>query len=660
MERVPAELDKESVPWSPSSQDGTTTTSSSIACFESQPLPGESGTAVFIGGSGTTFDWHPSLPGVFLTAAHPKDTPDHTFEQKYDGQGHIQLWKYDDESKTAGCFGLIPHEGHCVWDIQWCPTSSVETSHRFAATFGNGEVAMYQIRALKNLENQAGVSLVDFERCVLRELEERTGLWWVLQWSHDGDRILVGSTQGDVALYDMHEARNEPVILWEAKHMDTAIVSIKWLSKVAYVTTGNDKVARVWDSREPGLVFHETNEHLNWGIVTEALGTSKYIACTHEGEGKLVSLGGITSGDGSSESEENNRVIMNVAGSLRSVVGCSLSAGKSVKGSRITHVCFCGGSSGIVFRVDIPSNVFKVKKVSAMVQKVAQIETDQKSGAFDKPKVVLRLLDGLFEDDVRVHKLRRANNGDSLLFNQPRSVLINKLGLSPDCSTLAVVTGSGLVFLLSLKICSRDVAKRGILRVQAGNDSLDVSDSESQDASLMTSSKKIRRFEKDASQDGGKKSKSKVKKGLLLANTGKSTSLPKKRGRPRKHPAPDSSSPQAEKLPNSKRAQPASNKEGNTIVPKKRGRPRKHPIAETSSQPSDQVPNKRKRGRPRKNTAEKDPAVKNPAPTPHPTSEVNSGSQQKDEQGPEPAENVEGNRPTQKPKKRGGPRKRKR
>ena len=302
---------------------------------------------------------------------------------------------------------------------------------------------MYNINDLNWTSDSNEMESVSFERFVLCSCENIEGLWSAVKWANDGEGLLVGSSRGMVALFDVNEGRGEPTLLWQAKHLKMAITSIEWLSQYQYVTAGNDKTSRVWDIREVGHFVYENFEYLSWGVVAAPLDEYRYALCTHEGEVRVVFPVSKNEKKPASRNSKT-RSILQVPGALSTIVTRQISP----EFDELEHVCYCGGSSGIVYRVTIPERAHRAKRRRVTADEVARFEVDEDSSERRSIRISLRTLVSP-ENEVDL-TLQRSRGGRSLLLDYPQELEIRRMKLSMDGSLLAATTNAGFILLMRI------------------------------------------------------------------------------------------------------------------------------------------------------------------------------------------------------------------
>lgn len=321
--------------------------------FECRPLPKRGGIA-FLGGHVSVLNWHPTAKGILATAAHNSKQLVHEVLRTYTGSAHIQIWHVAD--CHASCIGVVPHNGDCTWDLKWRPERSSNTSNiswggMFAAALGNGCVLICQFKdvdqASQNYKSSQGhTQALPHSRKILRNHKKddiRTPVR-ILEWSLDGNRLLVGSVNGYVEVYETSSDENVWP-RWVIIAHESILADMRWLSSTLFCTLGISCVLRLRDIRDPVGIIEQNAEGLSGSHSMSMLEPSVAVVGGDLGYLRVIRLCGT---DGFKAKTPVRRVYLQ--GSSFRAMRCAnvTSPGDS------QSLLYAGGCEGIVHKVLFP------------------------------------------------------------------------------------------------------------------------------------------------------------------------------------------------------------------------------------------------------------------------------------------------------------------
>ncbi|KAI0564189.1 WD40/YVTN repeat-like containing protein [Gracilaria domingensis] len=246
------------------------TSATRLSLFESKALP-ENGGIAFAGGRISALKWHPQVKGVLAAAAHRSDQPVHEVLKLYRGRGHIQLWFVD--NNLATCMGVVPHNGDCTWDLKWRPTtneaeSTNEQGGTFAAALGDGTILVCQFNDISR--NSNGCNAESGRMCVLPCSQKilRANVRGsppkpvrVVEWSLDGNRLLVGCVTGAVEVFESSSSESMWA-KWSVPAQESIVADIRWVNRYLFCSLGTSCVLRLRDIRDPIATIEQNAEGL--------------------------------------------------------------------------------------------------------------------------------------------------------------------------------------------------------------------------------------------------------------------------------------------------------------------------------------------------------------------------------------------------------------
>ncbi|PXF46034.1 hypothetical protein BWQ96_04209 [Gracilariopsis chorda] len=324
-----------------------------LKLFESLPLPGKGGIA-FTGGRVSVLKWHPTARGILATAAHKSEQLFHEVLRTYSGPAHIQIWRMSGTS--AACLGVIPHNGDCTWDLKWRPGRvKAEPANRwsgtFAAALGDGCIL---ISTFENVTQTSSgydsltgkVRVLPCSKTLLR-VHKKPFLRRpvrVLEWSLDGTRLLVGSVNGFVEVY---EASSDSSIWpkWTIPAQESIVSDMKWLNPSLFCTLGISCVLRLRDIRDPVATIEQNAEGLAGSLSMSMAEPNVAVVGGDTGYLRVVRLRGT---DNFNAKHPVRRVYVQ-GSSFRTMQSISV---PSPKGSRT--ILYTGGCEGIVHEISFP------------------------------------------------------------------------------------------------------------------------------------------------------------------------------------------------------------------------------------------------------------------------------------------------------------------
>lgn len=324
-----------------------------LKLFGSLSLPGRGG-LVFVGGRVSVLKWHPTAKGILATAAHRSEQLSHEVLTIYSGAAHIQIWRIS--GSTAACLGVVPHDGDCTWDLKWRPGRATvghanTWSGTFAAALGNGCILISsfdnatqntsgydsltgQVRVLPHSKTLLNVHKKPFLRRPVR----------VLEWSLNGSRLLVGSVNGFVEVY---EASSDSSVWpkWTIPAQESIVSDIKWLNPFLFCTLGISCVLRLRDIRDPVATIEQNAEGLAGSLSMSMAEPNIAVVGSDTGYLRVVRLRGT---DNFKARHPVRRVYVQ-GSSFRTMQSISV---PSPRGSRT--FLYTGGCEGIVHEISFP------------------------------------------------------------------------------------------------------------------------------------------------------------------------------------------------------------------------------------------------------------------------------------------------------------------
>ncbi|ETV99311.1 hypothetical protein H310_08043 [Aphanomyces invadans] len=255
----------------------------SIEPFNSKEL--EEVVYLHAGGPVWTLDWlHPPSTNASYVAlsAHPTQvtadgdtvTPNHVYNDRYEGSNVVQIWSCIAKSKAStpasSLVLTIPHNGGFAWVLKWAPHACASLPIGLgvlAVALGDGSLHLYRF-------------LEDHSYSVLGTYHDPQSSFLAISWSRTHPYMfLTGRVDGAIHMWNVQDVLEEgcnrstsvavatfaPHCRFEdADSMSkqprhhwgcgwVAVREIEWSPHDPYVfcSIGNDTTLRIWDIREP-------------------------------------------------------------------------------------------------------------------------------------------------------------------------------------------------------------------------------------------------------------------------------------------------------------------------------------------------------------------------------------------------------------------------
>lgn len=326
-----------------------------LSLFETRWLSNNAGGIVFVGGPVASMEFHPYAKGICAIGAHRADQQTHEILRCYQGLAHIQLWCLS--SEFSQCSALISHEGNCTWDLKWRPEESLNTddmpwSGTLAAALGDGTVMVYSIGSaeLDTPTHTGGdVAVLSPQKIHLRanrRFSARSPVR-VVEWSKDGNLLVVGAADGSIEVYNAHSA-DSTWPKWSIPGHESVIVDMRWLSSFHLCSLGLSCVLRLRDIREPVALLEQNMEGLSGSMSMEALEPNVAVIGGDYGYLRVVRLSGA---DGVMTRLPVRRMRLQT-GSFRAMKSIPVAGYKS--SSSCQTLLYTAGAEGLLHECRIP------------------------------------------------------------------------------------------------------------------------------------------------------------------------------------------------------------------------------------------------------------------------------------------------------------------
>lgn len=326
-----------------------------LPLFDTRWLSNNAGGMVFVGGPVASMEFHSSAEGICAVGAHRADQPTHEILKCYKGLAHIQLWRFTFE--YSQCLALIPHNGNCTWDMKWKPERLLDNSDTpgsgiLAAALGDGTVMVYSIDSTEldvsahMNDDVAKLSPNSVHLRANKRFSTRSPVR-VLEWSRDGNLLVVGAADGSIEVYNSRSAENTwPK--WSIPGHESVIMDMRWLSDFHLCSLGLSCVLRLRDIREPVALLEQNMEGLSGSMSMDTLEPNVAVIGGDYGYLRVVRLSGA---DGVLTRLPVRRVRLQTS-SFRAMRSIPV-AGRKSSSSRQT-LLYTGGPEGMLHELRVP------------------------------------------------------------------------------------------------------------------------------------------------------------------------------------------------------------------------------------------------------------------------------------------------------------------
>ena len=223
-----------------------------------------------------TMDWSPhdeeDEASFLAIGCHAPGDEAHDLHTTYSGTHAIQIWKFSDacidpekndtNMAPTKVMNLV-HDGGPTWALCWCPSRGAKTRERIgllAAVLGDGSIRIWSIPRNNGEPVSCRVEPVAFLGKDHVDGSIPCTLDWLPHAPHD--LLLVGYRDGCVSIIQMMDCMEENVRVIQYFPAEVlALTSVKWfpkqrdacsvngLERHVFVTSGQEGVINIWDSR---------------------------------------------------------------------------------------------------------------------------------------------------------------------------------------------------------------------------------------------------------------------------------------------------------------------------------------------------------------------------------------------------------------------------
>jgi len=182
-----------------------------------------------------------TTPPYFLAAAVQKDLQELEYGRIYEGQGTIQIWRFDE--LTPSLAFSFAHQGKAVYDVKWLPSYG---SHDFLGTLlytaSNGLIAVCNIPMLLS-----GTYWLE----PLETFQVPGLVFQSLAWLHPANRFAAGSQDGSILVFQ--SGCSQPVVsIWGAHALPVTALALSY--KYNHLSSCSlDGLLKLWDPCEGSL-----------------------------------------------------------------------------------------------------------------------------------------------------------------------------------------------------------------------------------------------------------------------------------------------------------------------------------------------------------------------------------------------------------------------
>lgn len=180
-------------------------------------------------------------PPYFLAAAVQEDLQDLEYGRSYEGQGVVQIWRFDD--LTPSLAFTFAHQGKAAYDIKWLPAYG---SHDFLGTLlyttSNGLIIVANVPMLPP---------GDYWLEPLETFEVKGLVFQSLAWLNPANRFAAGSQDGSILVFQ--SGCSQPVVsIWGAHALPVTALALSY--KYNHLSSCSlDGLLKLWDPCDGSL-----------------------------------------------------------------------------------------------------------------------------------------------------------------------------------------------------------------------------------------------------------------------------------------------------------------------------------------------------------------------------------------------------------------------